>query len=222
MESELIKELPWCPGVFASSNGKIWKVLPDGSFSYCFLKARKDRYHILSHRNPSGEMIRMPAHRVIGLLFVEGYREGLEINHKNGIKSDNRACNLEWVTRSQNIVHSYKNPQRKMQSVQKITTKENHIGNFIKLRRLSLGMSQSRLAKEMGCTASFVSAMEGGASAVGIKHARVLQKALMLTEKDIVDALVRQRTRVIWRAILKHKKSTILRSSSKQSVAHRS
>lgn len=30
-----------------------------------------------------------------------------EPNHKNGIKTDNRADNLEWMTRSDNVLHSY-------------------------------------------------------------------------------------------------------------------
>ncbi len=35
-------------------------------------------------------------------------KQKLEGNHKNGKKEDNRLTNLEYVTRSQNILHSYK------------------------------------------------------------------------------------------------------------------
>lgn len=30
-----------------------------------------------------------------------------ECNHKNGIRTDNRAENLEWMTRSENVLHAY-------------------------------------------------------------------------------------------------------------------
>jgi hypothetical protein len=39
--------------------------------------------------------------------FVGDCPEGKEVNHKNGIKTDNRLGNLEYVTTSQNIKHSY-------------------------------------------------------------------------------------------------------------------
>lgn len=41
-------------------------------------------------------------HRLVGRAFVPGYADGLTINHINGIKTDNRAVNLEWCTLSVN------------------------------------------------------------------------------------------------------------------------
>lgn len=47
-------------------------------------------------------------HRLVAQAFCEGYAEHLDVNHRNGIRSDNRAENLEWVTRSENIAHSHR------------------------------------------------------------------------------------------------------------------
>jgi hypothetical protein len=45
-------------------------------------------------------------HRLVAMAFCPGWIDGLEVNHKNGIRDDNRADNLEWVTRSQNVRHA--------------------------------------------------------------------------------------------------------------------
>ena len=47
-------------------------------------------------------------HKLVANAFVDGKKEWLEVNHINGIKSDNKAENLEWVTRSQNLIHAVK------------------------------------------------------------------------------------------------------------------
>lgn len=41
-------------------------------------------------------------HRLVAFAFVDGFKDGLTVNHINGIKTDNRAVNLEWVTKSEN------------------------------------------------------------------------------------------------------------------------
>jgi hypothetical protein len=46
-------------------------------------------------------------HRLVAQAFCDGYAEGLQVNHKNGIRTDNRFENLEWVTASENMQHSY-------------------------------------------------------------------------------------------------------------------
>lgn len=58
-------------------------------------------------------------HRLVAQAFCEGYAEHLDVNHKNGVRSDNRASNLEWVTRSGNILHSYNELGRKPHALAK-------------------------------------------------------------------------------------------------------
>ena len=45
-------------------------------------------------------------HRLVALAFVPGYAADLDVNHKDGVKANCRAGNLEWVTRSRNHLHA--------------------------------------------------------------------------------------------------------------------
>lgn len=76
---------------------------------YFTLCKHPDGYVNVGLRKESKIVKRTSVHRLVAVAFIPLVKGKDFVNHKNGIKSDNRAENLEWCTRQENVRHSFDN-----------------------------------------------------------------------------------------------------------------
>jgi hypothetical protein len=67
---------------------------------------RPDGYEVVSLRGYKNNKKQWRVHQLVAIAFHGDYYGELIINHKNGVRADNRAENLEWCTYRENILHS--------------------------------------------------------------------------------------------------------------------
>lgn len=71
-------------------------------------KSNVGKYSVMS-LSKNGKSSGFLLHRLVAEAFIPNPEKKSQVNHKNGNKDDNRASELEWMTRRENIDHAVSN-----------------------------------------------------------------------------------------------------------------
>ena len=102
-----MKQIKDYPNYSVSKEGEITNILTNKKLSQYNMKG----YMRVNLCNEYGHK-RFLVHRIVAENYIDNKENCKEVNHINGIKSDNRIENLEWCTRSHNLKHAYDNNLR--------------------------------------------------------------------------------------------------------------
>lgn len=141
---EMWQDVKGYEGLYQVSNcGKVYSHYRGGRVLKSW--TNKHGYEVLT-LNHKGIKKEYKMHRLVALHFLKRGGEAKEVNHIDGCKTNNRLDNLEWCTRSENMVHAFKkglathkgsNHPRTTLTEDKVLSIRNHLGKGVTVNEVA-------------------------------------------------------------------------------------
>jgi hypothetical protein len=100
-------------------------------------KNKNGYYYVNLYKN--NQLKHLYIHRLVAENFISNFEKKSFVNHKNGIKTDNRVFNLEWCTRSENELHKHNILEKQVKKVKCLETNNIYISIADASRKTNIG-----------------------------------------------------------------------------------
>jgi hypothetical protein len=146
-------------GYFVDRDGNVWSTKRNNGTSGGPLRLLRgelnDGYYRVQVCRPDGQR-RFMVHRLVAAAFLGPCPPEMEVAHLNGVRTDNRLSNLQYVTRTENNHHKYGHGTMLMGNLHPRRVIDEATAKAIGVR-LQSERSYRRIAAEFGTTEAVVS-----------------------------------------------------------------
>lgn len=165
MSKPRLKPIPGFMGYYADDSGNIWSSKPSRWGHVKWLKRKpgkgQDGYFDVVLMRSNGVKVNKPVHTLVSMAFFGVRPDGMVTSHVNGDKTDNRVCNLKYVTWRENVMD-------KVRHGTMISGERSHLSklkddDFVGIAELiKQGVAQVDIAKKYDISVSTVWAFKKG------------------------------------------------------------